>query len=232
MKISYPCSGWLAPGTRVQWERSDQGRDLVIPWRGVWQAPGAGECVNVGSDRPFPNGFGPAYPWVRIDTGRFAGHTFYLGHCTALVRAGQRFTFGHPIARADQGHDFNGTLGGWTELGQVQADGTLGPFSATGHWYDHLLREDLVIEVPDPVLQFGSRGPHVIAMTILLVQCGWLTERSEVFDTRVHGGVVAFRKHHHLPSIHGDEGVVDAHTQVVLAHAAEWCRDHHKKENV
>lgn len=144
-QIIYPAGGWLPPGAPVNWQRSDQGRDFVTTWQGIIQGPGDGVCVNVGSNVPFPDGFGPDYPWVKITTGQFAGHTFYIGHCSTLVHTGQAFKFGDPLARADQGHNFEGTLGGWVELGEIP----FGPV-VPSHWFDGILMKPLVVNVPNP----------------------------------------------------------------------------------
>lgn len=147
--IAYPAGGWLPPGAHFDWQRPDQGRDFVTDWRGIIQAPARSQCVNVGSDAPFPNGFGPHYPWIKVIEGHFSGHTFYIGHCTALAHIGQMLDLGTPVARADQGHNFEGTVGGWVEFGEVQPSGILGP-DASSHWFDNLLRSDLFVHVKDP----------------------------------------------------------------------------------
>jgi hypothetical protein len=108
----------------------------------------------VRSDRPFPKGFGPRYPIVRITSGPFAKGApgapadftgeWYIGHCTSRVKVGDHFHFGAPLAVADQGKDFNGTHGGWVELGNKMPNGLLGPDSPNGHWFDALLRQPLV----------------------------------------------------------------------------------------
>lgn len=137
----YPAHGWLAPGAHLEFQRDDQGKDFVTNWRGPITAPGDGECIAVLHDRAFPSGFGPAYPVVRIDTGDFKGHEFYIGHTTAAVHEGERFRFAHVLSHADQGHDFEGTHGGWVELGEAFG-GLPGPNDST-HWYDQLLKEPL-----------------------------------------------------------------------------------------
>lgn len=203
-KVKYPAGGWLPPGAHFDWQRSDQGRDFVTNWQGAIQAPGDGECVNVGSDRPFPNGFGPAYAWVKITGGNFRGHTFYIGHCTAAVRTGDQFKFGHVLAHADQGHNFEGTVGGWVELGEVQPNGTLGPESSTGHWFDKYLREPVVVKEPGPFLKPGSKGPLVLAFTHRLVRLDYLQRRWWKFNPTVEAAVKKFQKDHHLK----DDGIV------------------------
>jgi hypothetical protein len=154
MGHTYPAHGWLPEGAHFSLQRSDQGRDFVTNWQGIIQAPGDGVCTEVRADRPFPNGFGPRYAIVRMTSGSFAKGSapgappdftgeWYIGHCTARVKVGDRFGFGHPLAVADQGKDFNATHGGWVELGTKMANGSLGPNSSTGHWFDALLRQPL-----------------------------------------------------------------------------------------
>lgn len=118
--ITYPAGGWLPPRARFTVERIDQGQDLITGWRGPIQAPGDGVVLAIGHDSPFPGGFGPAYPIVRLDTGRWQHLEIYVGHATAAVRAGERFRFGHVLAHADQGHVSGG---GWVEIGLRSALG-------------------------------------------------------------------------------------------------------------
>jgi hypothetical protein len=159
-----PCHGWLPEGAHFDWQRADQGRDFATDWRGPVIAPADGQCTEVRADAPFPNGFGPKFAVVRIDTGPFsrvgappygapAGFAgeWYIGHCTAAVRPGQRFKQGDVLAHADQGHNFAGTTGGWVELGTKEGtapDGPLGPMSPGGHWFDLLLRQPLIEGAP------------------------------------------------------------------------------------
>lgn len=117
---TYPAGGWLPPGARFTVERIDQGQDFITDWQGPVIAPGDGHVVEVLSDRPFPDGFGPGYPVVQIDTGRWAGRTLYIGHTSTAVRAGQTFKTGTVLAHADQGHVSGG---GWVELGEASALG-------------------------------------------------------------------------------------------------------------
>lgn len=228
MKIVYPAGGWLPPGAHLEFQRDDQGKDLVTDWRGPVQAPGRGQCIHVLSDRSFPNGFGPGYPVVRIDTGPFAGHDWYLGHTSTRVQEGEHFEFGHVLSLADQGKDFNGTHGGWIELGE--APGGYPGSTASSHWFDQLLYKPLVRNVPDPPLRFGDRGLRVLGMSSRLRDCGYLPRPYWNFNRDVHGAVVAFKKHHRLPVPRPDGGVVDQRTDAVLSQASEWCKKHHKKE--
>lgn len=163
--VSYPGNGWFPPHATFEWQHPDQGRDIVTDWKGVVQAPGAGCVVAIGHDHPFPGGFGPNYPWVRIDTGPFAGHVWYLGHTSALVQVGECFGFGWALARADQGRPSwigysEPVDGGWVELGEV-TDGYPGPNNGpAGHWYDALLQQTL--QVGDP-LDFLSKVRFTLA---------------------------------------------------------------------
>lgn len=109
-----PAGGWLPKGARYIHKRDDQGNDFITNWRGPIVAPGRGFVVHVLQDKPFPSGFGPSYAVVKIETGRFAGRDWYIGHCTAAVRNGQRFNEGATLAHADQGFREGG---GWVELG-------------------------------------------------------------------------------------------------------------------
>jgi hypothetical protein len=113
-KTSLPAGGWLPHGARFTIERQDQGQDFITDWQGPIIAPAAGTVVHVLSDKPFPAGFGPAYAVVHINTGPFGGKDWYIGHCTAAVKAGQKFAAGAVLAHADQGHVSGG---GWCELG-------------------------------------------------------------------------------------------------------------------
>lgn len=157
--VSYPGDGWFPPHATFEWQHPDQGRDIVTDWKGIVQAPGAGCVVGIGQDQAFPNGFGPDFPLVRIDTGPFASpQPWYLGHTSTLVRDGQCFPFGTPLSRADQGRpSWIGYVmridGGWVEIGQQEPNGILGPYSSTGHWYDDLLRQTLQVGT-DPLAIF------------------------------------------------------------------------------
>lgn len=117
---TYPAGGWLPPGARFTVERIDQGQDFITDDNGPVIAPGDGRVISILSDRPFPDGFGPAYPVVEISTGRWAGRTYYVGHTTAAVRAGETFRQGTVLSHADQGHVSGG---GWVELGLSSALG-------------------------------------------------------------------------------------------------------------
>lgn len=228
MIVRYPAGGWLKPGTPVNWQRSDQGRDFVIPWQAELQAPGSGWCVENGSDAAFPNGFGPRYAKVMITTGQFATHEWYIGHCTSLLVPGQHFAFGTPVARADQGHDFEGTHGGWVEFGQVQSNGSLGPNNPSGHWFDPMLFNTLNVNVP--VLRYGAWGPNIWIFSHRLANMGYLTRGSFHFGIKVHGAVEAFKDHHHLPTPKPDGGIVDAQTWVAIRHAWDHWRLTGRKE--
>jgi hypothetical protein len=235
-EVRYPAGGWLRPGTPISWQRNDQGKDLVIPWRGIIQAPAFGHCVTNGEDKNFPNGFGPRFAIVSIDDRKseWFGHDYYIGHDTSLLSPGQAFAFGHPIARADQGHPSSIGIfppnppgdGGWIEFGEF-LNGRCGTNDPSGHWFDGMLREDLIIKVPDKTLRFGDQGPRVLQFTGWLHDCGWLNRRWWHFNTQVHGAVVAFQVRHHIE--HGN-GEVGGHTSAVLRRTAHWCRVHHHKE--
>jgi hypothetical protein len=78
------------------------------------RAPGNGEVVGRGHDAPFPNGFGE-HNIVRIDTGRFGGRTYYIGHAEGdLASVGHRFQKGDQLSRTN--HYLNSGWG-WIELG-------------------------------------------------------------------------------------------------------------------
>lgn len=225
-KHVFPAHGWLPEGAHYELKWDDQGHDLATNWQGSLQAPGNGEVVEIASDRPFPNGFGPDYPIVRIDTGPWAGHTYYLGHTSAAVKAGTRLNFGQIISHADQGHDWAHTVGGWCELGEWFPGRGPGP-KAAHHWFDSLLLTPLVIDLPDPPLVYGDQGMRVLGMSSRLRDCGYLPRPYWHFNRPVHGALVRFQAHHKLPHNHG---VLDALTDVVLSHASQWCKAHHHKE--
>lgn len=152
--------GWLPAHARFTLRQSDQGNDFITDWRGRIVAPGPGVVVAVLSDRPFPAGFGPRYPVVRVDSGDWAG-TWYLGHTTAQVRAGQRFRPGQTLSLADQGHVDGG---GWVELGAAPG-GLPGPLGA-GAPLRKLFTPGRVISRPGqrrqampPVARPAPRGP-------------------------------------------------------------------------
>lgn len=225
MPTTYPAHGWATPGDSVQWYRDDQGKDWVSRTRRV-QAPGSGVCVAVGSDRPFPNGFGPAYPIVLISDGPFAGHEWYIGHNTSNVRVGEHFSFGHILSFANQGINFQGSNGGWIELGTRLPDGRLGPNTqGAPHWFTSLLMQQLV--VPDPPLIWGDSGLRVLGMSSQLRDCGWLSRPYWRFNRPVHGAVVAFQRFHHLRV----DGVVGTQTAALIKQRSDWCKKHHKKEH-
>lgn len=237
-KHIYPASGWLPEHASLSMQRDDQGKDFVTNWKGAIQAPGNGRCVLVGSDRAFPNGFGPRYPVIEVTTGPFAapnGHpgVYYLGHTTAAVSAGEQFSFGHVLSHADQGHPSQIGIsvpgdGGWVELGEW-IDGPLPNVSS--HWYDGLLEKPLIVKTPDRPLKFGDKGLRVLGMTSRLRDCGWLGRPFWHFNVQVHGAVVAFKGHHRIPLGKPDGGIVDHRTDIALSHAAQFCRRHHRKEH-
>jgi hypothetical protein len=225
MRTVFPAHGWLPAAHHFELKWDDEGRDFATNWDGIVQAPGNGEVVRILEDVPFPNGFGPHYPVVRIDSGPWAGHEYYLGHTTALVSAGEHFSFGHPLSLANQGHNWAGTVGGWVELGEAFG-GLPGP-KATHHWFDRLISTPLVIETADSALVYGDRGSRVLMMTTRLHTCGYLPRRYWTFNRQVHGALVRFKRKHNLPVTHG---ICDGRTEVVLAHSAEVCRRTHKRE--
>jgi hypothetical protein len=125
--------GWVRPGTYFSMQRQDQGQDLEIPLYDSVVAPGSGFCVGYSSDRPFPNGFGNPYAIVHIESGRFGGNDWYLGHANMpIIRPGQRFSTGQPLARLN--NSLNAGLG-WIEIGRWA--GGPGPMG-TGEIYHHL----------------------------------------------------------------------------------------------
>lgn len=126
---SFPAGGWLPHGARFDLRRTDQGQDFITNWKGRIVAPASGRVVGVHSDRPFPNGFGPRYCVVHIDSGPFGGRDWYIGHCTSAVHVGHRFHQGDTLAHADQGHVEGG---GWVELGEAPG-GLPGPMGAGAH---------------------------------------------------------------------------------------------------
>lgn len=137
-----PAGGWLPHGARYTQERVDQGQDFITDWGGRIIAAGDGYVIHNLSDRPFPNGFGPHYCVVHITTGPFAGHDWYIGHCTSKVNAGEHFREGHELALADQGHVQGG---GWCELGEAPG-GVPGPMGNGQRWH-HLFGERTIEHV-------------------------------------------------------------------------------------
>lgn len=147
--VTLAAGGWLPAGARFTRERVDQGQDLITNWRGPIIAPGDGEVLHNLSDRPFPAGFGPKYAVVRIATGPFAGHDWYIGHCTSAVNAGQKFRTGAVLAHADQG---NREDGGWAEIGEAPG-GVPGPMSNGAKWahlFGNVTRTVVVKSAPKP----------------------------------------------------------------------------------
>lgn len=212
-KHVYPLGGWLAPGQPFTWQREDHGQDLAIGGDHVLHAPGEGVCVAILSDAAFPNGFGPHYPVLRIDTGRWAGKEWSLGHTTALVAVDQHFPFQHPVAVADQSGRVSGWPAGWVELGEARNGGPL--HDNPPHWYKHLFA-DLTVRVPDKPLHRGNQGPKVLMFTGRLAKLGLLPRRYWHFTTKVAGAVKLFQKQHHLR----ESGLVDGQTWVAIKQAA------------
>lgn len=222
-QVRYHIGGWVPPQNPVIWEHPDHGRDLAIGGNHVLCGPGNGLVVNVLSDAGFPNGFGPAYPIVELYSGRFAGYQWYLGHTTSLLHAGQRFHFGQPIAVANQSEHVAGWPAGWVELGQAYGGGP--GYDNPPHWYEHLF-SDLVVNVPDPPVQRGNRGPSVLLLTRRLVQTGDLKFPNAYYGMWVAKAVAAFQSRHHIKRT----GVTDAHTWLAIKYAAAACVKKHHKE--
>lgn len=135
-KHTYGAGGW-APSSDWVEERVDQGQDFEIPLGQRVRAPGDGEVVGHGEDRAFPYGFGH-HLIVRIDTGRFGGRTYYIGHVEGLVDS---FPVGHKFKKGDLLSQTNHYLNagwGWVELGTYP----YGPMG-TG-WNIHGLFADVV----------------------------------------------------------------------------------------
>jgi len=133
-----PCKfnagGWAPPGPYRE-QRVDQGQDFEIPFGHAIVAPGHGVCIEYAHDGPWPNGFGDPYVIVRIDSGRFKGHQWYLGHCNKpLVKPGEHFHAFRPLACTTHGFT-NGW--GWCELGEWTPG--QGP-SGRGQQFHHLFR--------------------------------------------------------------------------------------------
>lgn len=126
-----PAGGWLPHGARYDERRVDQGQDFITGWRGPIIAAGDGYVIHNLSDRAFPDGFGPHYCVVHIGTGPFAGHDWYIGHCTSVVHDGQHFKEGATLAHADQGQVEGG---GWCELGEAPG-GVPGPNGNGARWH-------------------------------------------------------------------------------------------------
>jgi hypothetical protein len=147
--IHLPAGGWLPAGARYTRERVDQGQDLITNWRGPIIAPGNGHVVRNLSDKAFPVGFGPHYAVVHIDTGPFAGHDWYIGHCTSAVGDGVKFKAGHVLAHADQGQREGG---GWAEIGEAPggAPGPMGNGAKWSHLFGTVSRRVTVKAAPHP----------------------------------------------------------------------------------
>jgi hypothetical protein len=235
-EIRFPAGGWLRPGTPISWQRNDHGKDLVIPWNGIIQAPGAGHCIGIGQDAPYPNGFGPRFALIHIDDGPWKGFDAYLGHDTALVSSGEHFPFGHGLARANQGHPSVIGIhppnppgdGGWIEFGQFfPATGRCGVDSPTGHFYDSKLMAAMIVKTQDRTLKLGMKGWDVLRETAWLHDCGYLSRRWFRYTKEVRDATIAFQAWHHID--HGD-GQIGPRTRPILRAAAHWCRVHHHKE--
>lgn len=138
-----PAGGWLPHGARFTVERTDQGQDFITGWKGAIIAPAPGRVIAVLSDRPFPTGFGPAYPIVHIDSGAFGGKDWYIGHTTSAVRPGQAFRAGAVLSHADQGHSQGG---GWVELGEAPGGrpGRMGAGASIAHLFKPVQRRHTV----------------------------------------------------------------------------------------
>lgn len=115
--------GLLPAGAKVrEWNRKDQGRDVLLDPGQVLLATGDGVVIRNGSD---PKGFGPSYPIIHLTTGPEAGKDVYYGHTDSLVKPGQKVTAGMPVARTSKtGHN---APPGWLEYGYAPG-GTPGPF--------------------------------------------------------------------------------------------------------
>ena len=148
--VTLPAGGWLPAGARFTRERTDQGQDLITEWRGPITAPGDGYVVHNLSDRAFPVGFGPRYAVVHITTGPFAGHDWYVGHCTSVVNDGEHFKAGRVLAHADQG---NREGGGWAEIGEAPSGypGPMGNGNRFAHLFTNVTRREVVKTAPRPV---------------------------------------------------------------------------------
>jgi hypothetical protein len=110
--------GFLPKSAKLELKRIDQGRDIQTSPGQALLAPGDGEVVAVKAD---PSGFGPDYPVVTFRTGRLAGTTWYLGHTDTVLKRGESFRAGQPIARTSKtGHN---APPGWAEIGLSSALG-------------------------------------------------------------------------------------------------------------
>jgi hypothetical protein len=218
-----PAHGWLPVGAHFQ-VSPRSGRCFATGPEGALQAPGNGEVLDVLSDEPFPDGFGSGYPVVRVDSGPWGGHEYYLGHTTSLLKARERFAFGRPLAIADQGNDWAGTIGGWVELGEA-AQGR--PVATPGRaWFADLLVTPMVARSsPAPI--FRESGVPVWGFTSRLRDCGYLPRPRWRFDRETLDALTRFKIAHNLPVNHG---VYDDRTAIVLEHAVEVCRQTKRKE--
>jgi murein DD-endopeptidase MepM/ murein hydrolase activator NlpD len=110
--------GFLPKSAKLELKRIDQGRDIQTSPGQALLAPGDGEVVAVKTD---PSGFGPDYPVVTFRTGRLAGTTWYLGHTDTVLKRGESFRAGQPIARTSK--TGRNAPPGWAEIGLASALG-------------------------------------------------------------------------------------------------------------
>lgn len=212
-------------GAHFETERAGRGRCFATGWQLPVQAPGQGEVLAVLAGESFPTGLGPGYPVVRIDSGPWAGHEYYLGHVTSIVAPGERFSFSQPLAIVDQGQNHAGTVGGWVELGEAfggQPETKVGP-----PWFAELLATPMILHVPAPPLVYGDSGIRVRNFSAQLRDCGYLPSARWRFDRRVHEALTRFKRYHNLAAEHG---IYDDRVAVVLEHATEVCRRNDRKE--
>lgn len=202
---TYGAGGW-APTDEWWLQRVDQGQDFEIPIGAHVRAPGDGEVVGHAADGPFPNGFGDPYAQVRIDTGRFAGNTYYIGHVNSDVPpVGMRFKEGDSLGRAT--NSLNAGRG-WIELGLWPPGDT-----SNGARISSLFTPINVDTFK--TLRKGSRGKRVVYFTKRLAyihQRGgkpflgrWYWKFKQPVDTAVR----AFQKAHGL-GVDGTIGPVTA----------------------
>lgn len=199
----FGAGGWAPAGPWWQ-QRIDQGVDFEIPLGAFVRAPGDGEVVSHAADGPFPGGFGDPYAQVRIDTGRFAGNVYYIGHVNAAVPpVGHKFKEGDRLGRAT--NSLNSGRG-WIELGLWPP----GP-DGNGEKIAHLFTD---VEVFTP-LRRGSHGKRVVALTRRLAYIhapgsgkGYLKRWYWRYGKAVEMAVRAYQRHHKLKVT----GIVDQET--------------------
>lgn len=204
-KITYGAGGWAPAG---QWwlQRVDQGQDFEIPLGAHVRAPGDGEVVSHAADGPFPSGFGDPYAQVRIDTGRFAGATYYIGHVNSDVPpVGMKFKEGDKLGQAN--NSLNAGRG-WIELG-------LWPPGPDGNGARIApLFSPIVVTPPFKPIGKGSRGPRVVRITKRLAYIhkrdggAYLDRWYFKVKDPVVAAVRAFQKNHRLRVT----GVIDSAT--------------------